>query len=259
MVTINNNQWQVAFLEGNRKLNPNNVKALKESLKKFGSNLNALTYIKAEGLKGRKIIDVETGEEVPEESRGSYVVVLDGQHRYKAALELSKSDEFNLDNLKWSEVVVPEGKAIEDVLIEINTVGQKWRGTDYIAGYCLKNPNEPVGKFAYELAKQGVSGKTVNKYLFFTDKFNWGKEADSIADKANLERAKAIWDVVSTFPDKVKRQSYIIDVIISEGSWKETLERVKAISDDDKQRLGKIKKLKELKDTILELLNGHKN
>lgn len=250
---------KVAFLEGNRKLNVNNVKALKESLKKFGSNLNALTYIKAEDLKGRKIIDVETGEEVPEERRGSYIVVLDGQHRYKAALELSKSGEFNLDNLKWSEVVVPEGKTIEDVLIEINTVGQKWKGIDYIAGYCLRNPDEPVGKFAYELSKQGLSGKTINKYLFFIDKFNWAKEANSVTDKANLERAKAIWDVVSTFPNKVKKQSYIIDVIISEGSWKETLERVKAISDDDKQRLGKIKKLKELKEATLKLLKENQN
>lgn len=252
-------QHKVAFLEGNRKLNPNNVKALKESLKKFGSNLNALTYIKAEDLKGRKIIDVEIGEEVPEGSRGGYIVVLDGQHRYKAALELSKSGEFNLDNLKWSEVDVPEGKTIEDVLIEINTVGQKWKGTDYITGYCLRNPDEPVGKFAKELADEGLSGKTINKYLFFIDKFNWATESNLVTDKANLERAKDIWHVVSTFPDKVKKQSYIIDVIISEGSWKETLERVKAISDNDKQRLGKIKKLKELKEATLKLLKENQN
>lgn len=253
-MNINGNNYQVAFLEGNRKLNANNVKALEKSLKEFGTNLNALTYIKADDLEGKKIVDVETGEEVPNENRGSYIVILDGQHRYKAALELSKSGQFNLDNLKWNEVVVPEGKTIEDVLIEINTVGQKWKGTDYIAGYILKHPNSQVGKFAYELAKQGLSGKTVNKYLFFLDKVNWGKEDDSIEDKANLERAKDIWSVVYTFPDKVKRQSYIIDVIISEGSWKETLERVKAIPDEEKQRLGKIKKLAELKAATLELL-----
>lgn len=254
MIKINGNNYQVAFLEGNRKLNANNVKALRESLKKFGRNLNALTYIKAEDLKDRKIVDVETGEEVLNENRSSYIVVVDGQHRYKAALELSKSYQFNLDNLKWAEVEVPEGKTIEDVLIEINTVGQKWKGAEFITGYCLMNPDEPVGKFAKELADEGLSGKTINKYLFFIDKFNWAKESNLVTAKADLERAKAIWLVVSTFPDKVRKQSYIIDVIISEGSWKETLERVKAITDDNKQRLGKIKKLAELKAATLELL-----
>lgn len=254
MVHINGIHYEVAFLEGNRKLNPNNVKAQMESLKKFGTNFNALTYIKGDAAKGKNIVDVETGEEVPKEKRSSYIVVLDGQHRYKAALELSKSKQFDLSNLKWTEAVIPEGSTIEDVLIEINTVGQKWKGTDYITGYNLRNPDEPVGTFARELANYGLSGKTINKYLFFCDKFNWGKEDNLVTDKANLERAKDIWEVVSTFPDKVKKQSYIIDKIISEGSWRETLNRVRDITDDDKLKLGKIKNLKELKAATLELL-----
>lgn len=256
ILTINGKevQYEVAFLEGNRKLIPNNVKAQMESLKKFGTNFNALTYIKGDAANGKKIVDVETGEEVPEENKSSYIVVLDGQHRYKAALELAKSYQFDLSNLKWTEAVIPEDKTIEDVLIEINTVGQKWKGTDYITGYNLRNPDEPVGKFARELANYGLSGKTINKYLFFCDKFNWGKEDNLVTDKANLERAKDIWEVVSTFPDKVKKQSYIIDKIISEGSWRETLNRVRDITNEDKLELGKIKNLKELKAATLKLL-----
>lgn len=259
MIRLDGINYEVAFLEGNRELNPNNVKAHQESLKKFGTNFNALSYIQgdAEGLNGKKIMDVETGEEVPEEKKGDYIVVLDGQHRFKAALELEKSNLFDLANLKWAKVVVPQGRTIEDVLIEINTVGQKWKGTDFIAGHILRNPDEPVGRFAYELSKQGVSAKTINKYLFFNDRFSWGKiSEDGLATaKVNLDRAKTIWSVVCTFPEKVRKQSHIIDKIINEGNWENTLDRVKAITEEDKKKLGKIKKIGELKNATLELIH----
>lgn len=54
---VDGNNFCVAFLEGNRKINPNNVKKMEKSLKKFGQNILPMVYVKADDarLNGRKL------------------------------------------------------------------------------------------------------------------------------------------------------------------------------------------------------------
>lgn len=247
-IHINGSEYGVAFFEANRNINPNNVKSHKKSLKECG-NLTPLTYIKAdaEQMKDKKIVDATDGSEVAEDQLTNYIVVVDGQHRYKAARELEEEGNFDMDALTWSEVNVPEGKTVEDVLVEINSVGQKWKGNDYVAGYALRHNGNEIVCFAKELADEGVTSKTINKYLFFNEKFSWANPDEEKLKKANLARAKQIWNVVKTFPKNVKTKSCIIDDIIAEGNWNATLDKVKGITDEDKEKLGKIKKVQELK------------
>ena len=158
-------QKKIAFVDGNRAINENNVEKHVESLKEFGKNLVPLLYVDATEVGNHKIFDAITDEEVKPEQYGDYDVVLDGQHRYKAALKLADSDEadgFTLDNLKWEKVDL-NGKSFEDILIEVNTRTQPWKGADYINGCILHEPNNEVFRFAKELTDLGVSAKTVNK------------------------------------------------------------------------------------------------
>jgi hypothetical protein len=86
---------KIAFVDGNRAINENNVEKHVESLKEFGKNLVPLLYVDATEVGNRKIYDAITDEEVKPEQYGDYDVVLDGQHRYKAGLRLADSDEAN--------------------------------------------------------------------------------------------------------------------------------------------------------------------
>ena len=244
-------QKQIAYFEGNRPLNKLNVKKHKESLLNFGGNLQPLLYIEAAEVGERTIKDADTGEKVAAEDYLNYWVVVDGQHRYTAAKELTdEGANFTLDKLKWEEVQL-NGKTVEEVLIEVNTRTQPWRGADYIGGCILQHPNEEAVKFAKELTDMKVSAKTVNKYLFFKDKFKWSVAMADIAtvQGADVERAKAIWAVAKTFPEKMVKKSIIIDYIIDKGGekhWQEELDAVKKITNEQKETL-KNTKVSDLK------------
>lgn len=258
---INGNNFGVAFLEGNRNINSNNVKKMEVSLKEFGKNLMPMVYIKADDarLNGRKLKDAIDGTTVEEGNRANYIVVLDGQHRFTAAVKMEK-EGFDTSGLLWEELKLDENKTIEEALIEINSVGQMWKGTDYISGLALRQPENEIVQFAKELSDFGVKAKTINKYLLFEDKFSWAKpDEDVINKKADLDRAKKIWAVVKQFPDKVNKESIIIDYIMKAGGinhWEDELKKVADVREelDTKLRNLKVKAAKELLRDTLEKL-----
>ncbi|MBQ6166954.1 MAG: hypothetical protein IJK41_05960 [Muribaculaceae bacterium] len=239
---------KISFVEGNRAISKNNVKKHIESLKKFGKNLVPMLYVEATEVEGHTLYDAETGEEVAPESYPDYWVVLDGQNRYKAALELAASKDangFTVDALKWAKVEL-NGKSFEEHLIEVNTRTQPWKGSDYICGCVLHNPDNEAALFAQSLTNLGISGKTAAKYLFFDEKYKWAeamRDAELLAS-ADVERAKAIWAVVEKFPLKVQKTSIIIDFIIKnggEGHWQDELAKVDALSKKQKEALADVK------------------
>lgn len=260
---INGNNFGVAFLEGNRNINSNNVKKMEVSLKEFGKNLMPMVYIKADDarLNGRKLKDAIDGTTVEEGNRANYIVVLDGQHRFTAAVKMEK-EGFDTSGLLWEELKLDENKTIEEALIEINSVGQMWKGTDYISGLALRQPENEIVQFAKELSDFGVKAKTINKYLLFEDKFSWAKpDEDVINKKADLDRAKKIWAVVKQFPDKVNKESIIIDYIMKAGGikhWEDELKNVANVGKDldTKLRNLKTKEARQLlKKTLADLLD----
>ena len=237
---------KIAFVDGNRAINKNNVKKHVESFKKFGKNLVPMLYVEATEIKGHTLYDAESGEVVAQDDYKDYWVILDGQHRYKAAQELAASEDangFTLDALWWEKVNL-DGKSFEDVLIEVNSRTQPWKGADYICGCVLQHPENEVAQFAQELVKQGVSGKTITKYLFFNDKFKW---ADAVVNVdamtgANVQRAREIWEVVKQFPIMMKKSSIIIDFIIEGGNWSADLKKVAELPAEKKLLFETIKK-----------------
>jgi len=237
---------KIAFVDGNRAINKNNVKKHVESFKKFGKNLVPLLYVEATDVVGHTLYDAESGEVVAQDDYKDYWVILDGQHRYKAAQELAASEDangFTLDALWWEKVNL-DGKSFEDVLIEVNSRTQPWKGADYICGCVLQHPENEVAQFAQELVKQGVSGKTITKYLFFNDKFKW---ADAVVNVdamtgANVQRAREIWEVVKQFPIMMKKSSIIIDFIIEGGNWSADLKKVAELPAEKKLLFETIKK-----------------
>lgn len=254
---------RIAFVDGNRAINENNVEKHVESLKEFSKNLVPLLYVDATEVGNRKIFDAITDEEVKPEQYGDYNVVLDGQHRFKAALRLADSDEangFTLDNLKWEKVDL-NGKSFEDILIEVNTRTQPWKGADYINGCILHEPDNEVFRFAKELTDLGISAKTVNKYLFFDDRMSWAavmSDSSKLKD-ADLVRAKEIWDVVKKFPERIRKRSTIIDYVKDTGGksyWQVELDKIKALTDRQRKSFEStpVSKLKEKLEKMLSVI-----
>lgn len=239
---------KVAFVDGNRAINPNNVAKHVESLKEFGRNHVPLLYVDAIEIKDRNLCDAVSNAQVTKEDYPNYIVVLDGQHRYMAAWELANSDQaegFTMDALKWEKVEL-NGRSFEDILIEVNTRTQPWKGADYINGCILHDPNNEVLRFAKDLTDKGISAKTVNKYLFFNDRMSWAAvmSDSSKMKEADIERAKAIWNEVTKFPQKIKTRSTIIDYIIDKGGknhWQEELEKVKKLTSRQRTSLDSVK------------------
>ena len=255
---------KISFIDGNRAINKNNVKKHVESFKKFNRNLVPLLYVEAVDVDGHTLYDADTEEVVEPEDYKDYWVVLDGQHRYKAAKQLADSEDangFTLDNLKWQKVELGEN-TFEDVLIEVNSRTQPWKGADYICGCILQNPENEAVKFAKELTDEGVSSKTVNKYLFFNDKFKWADAVSDVKklDGADVERAKTIWEVVKKFPLKMRIRSIIIDFIKENGGtehWLDELARVEALTDEQIQSFEK-EKVNELKNAFDKMMEAQK-
>lgn len=243
----------IAFIANNREVSSQNVKKHAESLKKFGRNLVPLLYVEATEVGDYQLYDADNGKLVDKAEYPDYWVVLDGQHRYKAARRLEKKEEFDMNNLKWQEVELGDNSFI-DVLTEVNTVSYKWKGGDFIHGLILQDPENELYKFAYDLIQQGVSGKTVGKYLTFRDNVKW---ADPKTYKdANLPRAKKIWAVAKTFGTKTAKESIIIDYIIEKGSWEADLPKIAALTEKQKDILENVNK-NDRKDTFLDMIGQY--
>jgi hypothetical protein len=246
-VKIETEVKKVAFVDGNRAINENNVKKHMTSLEKFGRNLVRLLYVDANDVEGYDIHDADTDEMVKKENYGDYIVVLDGQHRFKAAMRLAADEnkDFSLDSLRWDKVEL-DGHSFQEVLIEVNTRTQPWKGSDYISGCVLNNPQNEIALFAKDVTSKGASAKTVNKYIFFEDKFSWANamKDEEVLKKADLQRAKEIWNVVTTFPESIVKKSLVIDRIKDKGGkgyWKQELDKVVKLTDEQKKTLGDIK------------------
>ena len=259
---------KVAFVAENRNIDKNNVKKKIASLKKFGRNIVPLLYVDAVDVANSNLVDAITKDPVEPKDYSEYIAALDGQHRYIAATELASSEDangFTVDNLIWSKIEIPEGMTFADVLVEVNNVTSKWKGADYISGCVLKNPEEK-SLFASQLNKLGVSAKTVNKYLFFSEKAQWARIMTAKTDEdrekyyanADLDRAKEIWAIVETFPENVQASSVIIDYIKENGGvnhWKDELAAVSKLTAKQKTELAGLKN-KKLTDKFLEIMKS---
>lgn len=209
-----------AFLKGNRLINSNHVKRLKAEIEANGQ-LQPITCMKA-GETSEPLIDAAT--KVPVQDKSDYLLVLDGQHRLMAFYQSNKLPE--------QVQIIPGIKDPLSYIMGINATQKPWSGTDYI-GACYVTDQNEVTEYALELVNEGLKTKSINKYLFFTDKFDW-KSSKLNLDKANVSRAKEIRSVVKdSLPKKFWNQACIIDAIIAKGDWKKAVEAVKKYKEDE--------------------------
>ena len=124
----------IAKLKENRDFGDNNISSKKKSLEKTGHLLPAMMIdAKIAAQQGITIVDFETDTEINENDLTKYVVLPDGNHRYKAYLELMKEDN-DFDKDFYLVYTLNEELAIRELMMEINTETNKWVGQDWVKG-----------------------------------------------------------------------------------------------------------------------------
>jgi hypothetical protein len=171
--TISELGKKVAMLKSNRNLDSKAVKAKADSLKDMEQLVPAVivdaTKAAAEGL---GMVDFVTGSEIPENELENYVVLVDGNHRYKAYLNLTKSKTgYNGDF--WVTYPLTD-KPVASMIAEINIATNPWKGSDYSkCAAMVLGENAPIGvKAMNELTAKGCNISSASLWLVFTKEIN---------------------------------------------------------------------------------------
>lgn len=194
---------------------------------------------------GLTLIDSETGLEINPSEVDNYLVILEGQYRFKAIKMLQKEDEKNGTSYASTNIYVmyaqnPKGQSFKKLISEPNSIAFIWDGKDYVTGAALCNPTNELLNFAKKMAdmkstksnddlpKSGYSISTISKYATFGSSLTKEKLATSMDEgtsclpTANITRAEKILKVAIEvgFKHKYLSHKYFIDFITDESNAK---------------------------------------
>ena len=196
----------IAFVYGNRDIAAKNKNNKKSSLTECSMNLVPMLLV--EGKKavedGCKLMN-PNGEEIPNSAADSYYVVVDGQHRYTAAMELMKEAEKKDEELAIKDEQLYfyldySGRNTKELLSITNIESAKWAATDYAKGAVLLNPADELIQFINKYAQKKMPISVISIYLYgkkdtLTNKHLAASLSSGKLDikpEARLEFAKAI-------------------------------------------------------------------
>lgn len=219
LATLKKEGKKVAFINGNRKTEDKNISSKKKSLKEFNYNIVPLMYVS--GTKavedGCKLVDADTKVAVKDEDAVNYIVIIDGQHRYIAAIR----NEMSTDNIILYENYTEANT--KDLLAIANRDSKPWDSSNYINGAVLFDPENEIAKFANELSVKKFPISTIAKIMCF-DSGKLGKShfvkimthKEVKIESLNIERAKKFIAAAteSHFNDDFIISRYLIDVVI---------------------------------------------
>lgn len=211
----------IAKLKANRTIKDKSVRAKMKSLKKYGQLIPATYVTGAEATEqGLELINFFTEKELESEEYEKAIVIIDGQHRLKAHINLLKEkpaegeEKYNKDYVLMP-TLNPEA-AISNQLCEINSITTPWDGSDFgHAAITMIDSEEllPALEYVAELTGKGCSLPAASVYATFTDKINKsvliraidGSINDILKEQTNLEYGKKIRTAV----EKVFDESFV--------------------------------------------------
>lgn len=153
-VTVGNENRKVAFAKGiNREVNLANVRKLFAEMKVKGYRKAELVQVaKAEEVieKGDiTLIDIN-GNEINKDNAANYFLIIDGQHRSKAAAMLNQE----LEEQGKPPVIIPgilielvEGETIAEYISAVNITKIPWKTDDYVRGAANVKQEELLARY----------------------------------------------------------------------------------------------------------------
>lgn len=256
--------FKPAFVSSNRevKSDGSNIKAKIKSISEDGILMPVYwtTVGRAIG-EGLEVVDLE-GNKVTGED---YKVIIDGQHRVKAAAYILSKDGIEVDiPLTEYQGDMP----ISRWLAIVNTEAVAWKGTDFVSGAAAVSKDEVV-KFAKELANKGFKLTQISWALTFNEKKLTNAVFKSIMDGAtvdwskygvNVDTAKAYLKAMERMDKKINC-SKIFKVIANisnerDKSKSDVIKALAALTDAEAKTINKAKS-KEVEELITRYLKNH--
>jgi len=203
---------QVAFVAGNRNINGGNLKTMKKSLEKFKSNIVPIMFVKGEKVvaDGCKL-ETPKGQPIDNSDASKFIAILDGQHRYLAAMELQL-------NLFVFEAYTEN--STQELLSEANIASKAWQAGDYAKGAALFSNDENV-QYIAELCERGLKLPTASLFATFTRRVD-KKRLSSVMQgepfnvTVNRERSEAIYEAAEKkFSASFLASHYLIDAVVA--------------------------------------------
>ena len=166
---------------------------------------------------GCKLVDADTKVAVKDEDAINYIVIIDGQNRYTAAIRNKMSTENIILYENYTEA------STKDLLAIANRDSKPWDSSNYINGAVLFDPENEIAKYANELSIKKFPISTIAKIMCF-DSGKLGKShfvkimthKEVKIESLNIERAKKFIAAAteSHFNDDFIISRYLIDVVI---------------------------------------------
>lgn len=196
----------IAFVYGNRDIAAKNKNNKKSSLKECSMNLVPMLLVKGEKAveDGCTLMNLD-GTKIPNDAAGSYYVIVDGQHRYTAAMELmkdaeKKDEEPAITDEQLYFYLDYSGRNTKELLSITNIESAKWAATDYAKGAVLLNPADELIQFINKYVQKKMPISVISIYLYgkkdtLTNKHlaaSLSTGSLDIKSEARLEFAKAI-------------------------------------------------------------------
>lgn len=221
---------KLAKLANNRDLDKKHIGKLKATIKKLGVR-NPISFVKGIDVisKGYKILDFETETELSKDEAENYIVIVDGQHRTQAYLDLKKKEKDFSEQLLMLYSPTREGETLLEVLTEINTVSKIWNGIAFVKAVQLEFEKKyPLIVEMGELTGKDYSLESACKWLTFSGgitKTVLSKlgEKQSVKTEALLTNLKGVergFNIIDSakkrIDEKALKSRLIIDWIITQ-------------------------------------------
>ena len=152
---------EIAFIKGNRDIAKGNVNSKVKSLSECRMNLVPMMVVE-----GKKAVDdgcslvSPDGADITNDDAEKCLVIVDGQHRYKAAMKLLEEEKDNDEKTITDDSIRffldYSGRDTKELLAVTNIESAKWKAKDYAKGAVLYNPDDKVAKFANEYLEKGI-------------------------------------------------------------------------------------------------------
>lgn len=238
-----NSGKKIAFIKGNRVVNNKNVKSKQTSFEKYKMNLIPLMYVSGEKAvsDGCILVDAKTDEEVSSENAGEYIAIVDGQHRYTAAMEAELGDESLFLFECYSDANTKE------LIASTNIDSNPWDGKDYAHSAVMLNPENKLAQMTNRMAKAGFPLSTIGLILYFAGGKLGKKELSNIIqgkeakegydfDRAEYFLAKAHRKFDDSFIGKKYLISAVIELSLKKG-YEKVCDVIPKLSDNQVKRI----------------------